>query len=104
MKHIAILLFPALLTGCAGSIYEAQNRKDAVEVTINGRVIRVIDHGERIELVRKGYIIGGEIMQHIEDFSKAAKQVTGCDVRNLVNAPGVTGNVWMVGVKDCNNK
>lgn len=90
------------LSACAGSFYEAQSRQDATEVNINGRVVRVVDLGDKVEMIRKGYLHGGQGVEHWEDFIAAGKKVTGCDIVNIVPRPGMRDSlVWVQAMKKC---
>jgi len=101
-KFFEALALCLLLTGCASSYYEAQTRPDAVEVAINGRVVRVVDLGEKVEMIRKGYVQSGSTVEHWEDFIQAAKKATGCDIVNIVAKPGVSNTlVWVQALKKC---
>ena len=102
-KQALIICLALFITSCANSFYEAQTRKDAVEVSIEGRVIRVIDLGDKVEMIRKGYAQTGATVEHWEDFIKAGKKVTGCEITNIVPRPGVDNTlVWVQAIKACN--
>jgi hypothetical protein len=99
LSAIALLL----LTGCASSYPHAQNREDAIEVDIDGRIIRVVDLGSKVEMIRKGYTFSGDTTAHWEDHIKAGEIVTGCKITNLVNKQGTEGYVWVEALKDCSS-
>ena len=96
------LLSCLFLTACAGSAYEAQTRTDAKEITIEGRVIRVIDLGNKVQMIRKGYLHFAPDIEHWEDFIFAGEKVTGCKIENLVPKPGARDTlVWVEAIKKC---
>jgi|GEM_PF-2200692 len=99
MRFFAIFLV-VIISGCAGSFAEMQNRGDAVEVDINGSVIRVVDLGHKVEMVRKGYLYIGPT-QDWADYVIAGEKATGCKITNLVNKVGTQNFVWVEATKDC---
>lgn len=97
--YLISLLF---LCGCADSFYEAQTRTDAKEVSVQGRIIRVIDMGDKVQMIRKGYLHTGPTVEHWEDFIAAGEKATGCKIENLVPKPGMRDNlVWVEAIKKC---
>ncbi|QDP47106.1 MAG: hypothetical protein Tp1111SUR522732_44 [Prokaryotic dsDNA virus sp.] len=101
MKIFFIAIGFVFISGCANSFIHAQNREDAVEVEVDGRVIRVIDQGNKVEMIRKGYMQTGSTLRHWEDYAIAAKEVTGCNITNIVNKIGTENYVWVEALKDC---
>ena len=102
MKFLFVVGFLICIAGCVNSYSHVQNRKDAVEVNIDGRIIRVIDHGEKVEMVRKGYFHGGDTISHWEDYIKAGEIATGCKITHVTSkVPDQPDHGWKEGLKDC---
>jgi hypothetical protein len=102
----AVLLLLFCLVGCGGThdYNFAQTREDAIEVDIDGRIIRVIDHGEKIEMMRKGWFHGSKAISHWEDYVKAGEIATGCKITHIQSkVAGQPDHGWKEGLKNCSN-
>jgi hypothetical protein len=101
-SFLGVLTCSLILSGCADSYYEAQTREDAVEVKVGEGIIRVVDTGNRVEMIRKGYAFSGSAVENWDDFLVAGKKATGCEIVNLMPRPGVSNAlVWVQGSKQC---
>jgi hypothetical protein len=85
-----------------GAHYEALTNPDAKEIVVDGRIIRVIDEGYKVKMVRKGWVFTNVTTDHWEDFIIAGKKATGCDMINLIPYPGTgTALVFVQAMKQC---
>lgn len=92
MKY-ALIMIILFITGCVDSFWEHPEK--VVNVTIDGRVIMVIDNGATVEMRRKGAIHSHSVIINWQDFIKAGQIVTGCAMVNLIPSPrGGTHNLY----------